>query len=57
LTDEPAIVAAQALGGAGLAVGGSRETAAYGRLSDPSAVLSWIGESLARGAFTLTMSD
>jgi trehalose 6-phosphate phosphatase len=57
LTDEPAFVAAQALGGVGLAVGGGRETAAFGRLRDPSAVLSWIRESLDQGAFTVTMSD
>lgn len=46
LTDEPAFVAAQALGGAGVLVGGPRDTAADFGLPDPAAVLSWLEEGM-----------
>lgn len=45
-TDEPAFLAAQALGGAGILVG-ARTTAARYRLADPAAVLDWLEAAVA----------
>lgn len=50
-TDEPAMVAARDLGGAGVLIGAPRETAAAWRLDDVSQTLSWLDaatESLGR---------
>jgi len=51
LTDESGFVAAQAMGGLGIAVGPREESAAMGRLSDPAAVLAWLHSSLDAGVF------
>lgn len=47
LTDEPAFVAARALGGAGVLVGPPRETAAAFRLPDVAAARLWLGAEAA----------
>jgi trehalose 6-phosphate phosphatase len=46
-TDEPAFVAAQDLGGAGILVGTPRRTAARYRLEGPAAVLGWLEQAVA----------
>ena len=48
LTDEQAFAAAAALGGAGILVGGPRQTAAQYGLADPVAVLAWLEAGMAR---------
>lgn len=45
LTDEPALDAASALGGAGILVGPARATAARYSLPDPGAVRAWLAEA------------
>lgn len=47
VTDEPAMAAAAALGGAGVLVGGERASAARYRLDGVPAVLDWLGALLA----------
>jgi trehalose 6-phosphate phosphatase len=46
LTDEPAFLATQSLGGAGVLVGPARTTAAGFRLGDPAAVRAWLWQFL-----------
>lgn len=46
LTDEAGFAAAARLGGYGVLVGPARETRAARRLSDPSAVLAWLGQAV-----------
>jgi trehalose 6-phosphate phosphatase len=53
VTDEDAFLAVAKKGGLGVLVGAERDTYARARLSDPSAVLSWLERSLAAGAFVI----
>lgn len=50
-TDEHAFLAVRALGGAGVLVGASRETAAVARLDGVSDVFAWLDRSLRDGLF------
>jgi trehalose 6-phosphate phosphatase len=45
-TDEPGLVVAEGLGGAGILVGAPRPTAARYILADPAAVLDWLEQEL-----------
>ncbi|HYG26338.1 MAG TPA: trehalose-phosphatase [Caulobacteraceae bacterium] len=53
LTDEAGFAAAAELGGYGVLVGPSRETAAPARLEGPEAVLAWLHQGLATGVFAV----